>query len=139
MRAIFLTTLALSLSSSALASLLTYECRINEVTDSSYFEESVSTDEYPEVEMNIDQQTNEFALRLGANEYSSAVGDKISLEPSTGHSHLYYLIPNNDAENTITIWFEDNGLVPGAASGGLSVFSKKNPNKAKLLARFSCI
>lgn len=73
-------TLAMSLLFLCGASAHAFEanCKVTEMYDSSYLEESLSLEEYPDVTLNAEE------VYLGSSHYSLNDGDSITLKPSVG-------------------------------------------------------
>ena len=77
MKSIFIISL-LALSSSVFASNSVLDCRIIRMVDYTYFEESLSANEYPDFE--IFSEEGNLSAHIGGNSYSADDGDQISLK-----------------------------------------------------------
>jgi len=90
-------------------------CTATEVHDTSYLEESLSVEEYPEVTVSSDE------VGLGASVYSINDGDQILLRPSVGFKttievvhasgevSFFININNGPGGKTGTLWGQNKG------------------------------
>lgn len=73
------------------------DCQAVEVIDSSYLEESLSVEEYPEVQLTQDETGLKEAW-LGSSLYSEDDGDTITLENAAGFDKIYTINPSHQLE-----------------------------------------
>ena len=64
-------------------------CTTLKVHDGSFFEESLSVDEYPDVRVAKDKDSGEFTIDIGAYSYDHGSDARITQEPATGTDKHY--------------------------------------------------
>jgi hypothetical protein len=73
-------------------------CQLNTLYDSSFFEESLSVDEYPELSIEVDENA-EVELTLGSSLFSTESGDFFRVSPIG----LMFLTPSYGGEEFVFI------------------------------------
>ncbi len=106
-----------------------------EVLDSSYFQESLSVEEYPRVKV-LKDSFGMFKVKIGASVYSEIDGDLISALPTVGMEKSYSIV-NQAMSEIFTISVMGR---PGMRTGSLygADYSSAIVPKNTLIAELNC-
>lgn len=87
--------MAMFLSLNAFAGEKQLDCKVTEVLDYTVFEESLSVEEYPNVEVTYDDMDG-YQVYLGSNIFNLDNYNTITLEPVVGMDSTYIIENSND-------------------------------------------
>ena len=117
------------------------DCTVTEVVDSSVLEESLSVNEYPNVEV-ILEKNGGFTTWLGASLFKTDNNDEIVSLPTAGFRATYRITPSHGYEQITISTFMKKVKNKWARQGKIIIRSREEKTdefgESKLIAELSC-
>lgn len=106
-------------------------CTLTKLIDSNYFEESLSVDEYPEIE--VTRNEPDYVVDIGASQYDQNEGDIINIESAAGADFIVSIRFPAPYKDEIRLVVSGG---PQKRTG--QIFVKEGRRKIRLIGEMKC-